>query len=131
MDHGINFKQKIATLNLPKDSYIVVGSGILGALGIRESNDIDLVVIDDVYRMMSELGWEEGRWGDKVVYQQGVFDIGKDWYGQTTSDLLKNAQYVDDIPYLSLNDVYDWKKQRGQEKDIRDIELIDAYRHEQ
>ena len=113
----MNFKEKIAELNLQAGSYIVVGSGILGALGIRESNDIDLVVTNEMYDFIGTLGWEKGSWGDDIVYQQGVFDIGNDWYGKSTADLLKDAQVVDGVPYLNLKDVYEWKKQRGQEKD--------------
>lgn len=74
----MNFKQKIAELNLPTNSYVVVGSGILGALGIRESNDIDLVVTEEEYRNIERLGWERGTWGDDIVFKNGVFDSDLD-----------------------------------------------------
>jgi hypothetical protein len=124
----MDFKQKIAELNLPEDSYVVVGSGILGALSIRASNDIDLVVIEDVYQDIKKLGWKQGLWGEDIVFQQDVFDIGNDWYGEKAADLLKHAQIIDTVPYLNLDDVYEWKKMKGREKDLRDLELIDEYR---
>ncbi len=124
----MDFKQRIAELNLPENSYVVVGSGILGALGIRESSDIDLVVTEEAYDKVEKLGWQHGKWGEKVVLQDGVFDVGKDWYGEHTEDLLKRAQIIDGVPYLSLNEVYEWKRRRGQDKDLRDLKLIDNYR---
>ncbi len=124
----MNIKQKIAELHLVEGSYVVVGSGILGALGIRESSDIDLVVTEDTYQSIKQLGWKQGLWGEHIVFQWDVFDIGNDWYGKKAEDLLKKAQIIDDVPYLSLDDVYDWKKMRGLEKDNRDLALIDEYR---
>ncbi len=124
----MNIKQRIAELNLDKDSYIVVGSGILGALGIRESSDIDLVVTEDVYQRIKKLGWKKALWGDHIVFQQDVFDIGNDWYGERVEDLLKRAQVIDGVPYLSVDDVYEWKKKQGREKGLRDLTLIDDYR---
>jgi hypothetical protein len=124
----MNLKQRIAELNLSEGSYVVVGSGILGALNIRESNDIDLVVTEDVYQDIKKRGWKQGLWGKDVVFQQDVFDIANDWYGEKTADLLRHAQIIDGVPYLSLDDVYEWKKTKGRKKDLRDLELIDEYR---
>ncbi len=127
-DECMDLKQKITELNLPINSYIVVGSGILGALGIRESGDVDLVVTDEAYNAIEKLGWKRGLWGEIIVFQHEVFDISNDWYGKSAEDLLPYAQVVDQVPYLSLDDVYEWKKQRAQEKDIHDLKLIDDYR---
>lgn len=124
----MDFKHEIEKLQLPEDSFVVVGSGILGVLGIRESNDIDLVVDKVVYDSFENRGWDKGSWSDQVVFRRGVFDIGYDWYGQSAKDLLFKAEVIDGVPYLSLDEVYEWKKLKGREKDLRDIELINRYR---
>lgn len=118
---------KLKELNLEAGSYIVVGSGILGALGIRESGDIDLIVSQEVYDRFEADGWGHGQWSDHIVLQQDVFDLGRIWYGKSVADLLVNAQYVEYVPYLSLEDVYEWKKNLGREKDLRDLKLIEDY----
>lgn len=41
---NLDFKNKLATLGLSARNSVVIGSGILDALGIRKSNDIDVVV---------------------------------------------------------------------------------------
>lgn len=125
----MNFSEEIATLGFPEGSYVVVGSGILNALGIRSSTDIDLIVTDEVfYSLADKPDWTQGRWGEKNVYQRGAFEVCNDWYGQNAVDLLKRARTIDDVPYLSLGDVYEWKKQNGREKDMQDVALIDEYR---
>jgi hypothetical protein len=124
----MNISEKIQKLNLPKRSYIVVGSGILNALAIRQSSDIDLIVIKNVYDKFENLGWDHGKWPDQVVMEKDVFELGTNWYGKNVDELLDRAEYIDNIPYLSLNDVYEWKKSLGREKDLNDLKLIDKYR---
>ena len=123
----MNFSQKIQHIGLPEGSYVVVGSGILNALGIRESNDIDLVVSGDVYNVLDAKGWEHGTWSDQEVLRYDVFEAGQYWYGKLVGDLLKTAQVVDGVAYLSLDDVYEWKKKLGRPKDIKDLALIDEF----
>ena len=50
----MNILQKVKELNLPEGSYVVEGSGVLDVLGIREANDIDLVVSPEVYEKLKE-----------------------------------------------------------------------------
>lgn len=118
---------ELKKLNLPKNSYIVVGSGILNTLGIRASKDIDLIVSQEVFDRFFNEGWEEDNWSDQFVIKKGVFDIGINWYGKNVTQLLEQAQIIDGIPYLSLDYVYDWKKSVGRKKDLNDLKLIDTY----
>lgn len=124
----MNISQKIKELNLPSGSYVVVGSGILNALEIRESGDIDLIVSDEIYKKFENEGWQKDKWSDQVVLKHDVFDLGRSWYGKTVDELKENTQYIEDIPYLSLEDVYIWKKSLGRDKDLQDLKLIDEYK---
>lgn len=124
----MDIQEKIRSLNLPKDSFIVVGSGILGALGIRESNDIDMIVSQEIFNTLDAAGWEHDTWVDQTVLKKDLFDIGTHWSGQTVDELLRRATVMDNIPYLSLDDLLVWKKERARPKDIIDIQLINDYR---
>lgn len=124
----MNIPQKIRELGLKSGSYVIVGSGILDALKIRESGDIDIIVSNEVYKKFEEKGWQKASWPDQVVLKHGVFDLGKNWYGETVDDLISDATLVDDIPYLSLDTVYEWKKLRARDKDLKDLALIEAYK---
>ncbi|MDP3741387.1 MAG: hypothetical protein Q8R08_03630 [bacterium] len=52
---------KVKTLNFPKDSYVVFGGSPLALVGIREANDIDLLVSPEVYSQLKKAGWQEVR----------------------------------------------------------------------
>ena len=127
----MDIQKKIQSLNLPKDSFIVVGSGILGALGIRESNDIDMIVSQEVFDKLDAAGWEHDAWADQTVLKQNLFDLGTHWSGQTVDALLQHATVINDIPYLSLDDLLVWKKERARPKDIVDVQLISDYQQRQ
>ena len=111
----MNIKQQLKKQNLPKGSYIVTGSGILSALGIRESADIDLVVSSSVLPLFSS-------------ETSGLFEPNTDWFGKTLDDLLPNACYIDGIPYLSLKGVVEYKARLAREKDKNDLALINKFR---
>ena len=50
---------KVRALGLPKDSYIVFGSCPLAAVGIRESNDIDMLVSEQGYEQLKNYSWQQ------------------------------------------------------------------------
>lgn len=123
----MNMKQKISELGLPDNQFIVVGSGIMAAVGIRDSDDIDMIVSEELFRQLEDSGWEHDEWADQVVLKRDVFDIGTQWDGKAIDELIDTATRIEGIPYLSLQDLRKWKKEKGRDKDIRDIKLIDAY----
>ena len=125
--------QKIKALNLPKNSYIVFGSCPLAAVGIREANDIDLLVSEEVFAELKEDGWRELDKGlNDIPLTHDVFEAHqKNWSfssrNPTLKELLANAMTIDDIPFASLEEVRIWKVTSGRTKDIEDIKLIDEY----
>jgi hypothetical protein len=118
---------EVKKLGLPKNSYIVVGSGIMSALNIRDSNDIDLTVTHDVFVMLQKQGWEKGESDFTNVLQKYPFDVGEEWAGKTSEELLSTATVIDGVPFLSLGDLRDWKQKHARPKDLQDICLIDNY----
>lgn len=50
--------KEIDQLDLPTGEYVVLGSGILGALGIRAIADVDLLVTPSLFARLRERGWE-------------------------------------------------------------------------
>lgn len=128
--------EKVQALNLPSDSYIVFGSGPLAAAGIRETNDIDMYVTPEVWRSLKAAGWQQIDKGpDDQPLAHDVFDVHDNWnfsfYTTTLEHLLDTADVIDGVPFASLDEVRKWKVASGRDKDLRDIELIDAYLAEQ
>ena len=44
----------VRRLNLPDDSYVVIGGGVLETLGLRDTMDVDLVVSKEQYRLFHD-----------------------------------------------------------------------------
>ena len=123
---------KMKELKLPKNSYIVFGSCPLAALGIREANDIDLLVSPEIYATLSGAGWQkENKGPHHTPFVHDVFEAHDNWnfssYNPTLKDLLTNALEVDDVSFASIEDVRKWKVASGRPKDLVDIGLIDQY----
>ena len=123
---------KVKALNLPKKSYVVFGSCSMAALGIREAQDIDMLVSKTVFDMLKRAGWQEVDKGqeDKPLTHD-VFEVHDNWnfssYSLTLEQLLATANIIDGVPFASLEEVRKWKTASGRPKDIVDIELIDRY----
>lgn len=120
--------ERVNDLRIPQDSYLIVGSGILHVLGIRKSNDIDLLVTTEVFSDLADRGWTVTTRDDGTsTVGHEDFDCMTDWYDKGLHEMLPEAQYVDGAPYLALSAVYRWKQELGREKDQADLKLIDDY----
>jgi len=65
----IDIFKEIEVLNLPKDQFIVVGSGILSAKKIRPAYDLDIVATEELFDLCKIKGdWEEQKWTWPVGY---------------------------------------------------------------
>ena len=126
---------KIKELGFPPDQYIVVGSGILAAKGIRQTNDLDIVVTPELFDKCKAEGWEVLPWTKESI-------PGKDWLkkgeievyvqlsrksgGISATELLKKAEIIEGIPFITLESLIDFKREYGRPKDFEDIKVIEA-----
>lgn len=126
---------KLRELNLPREEYVVIGSGILGALSIRNTGDLDLLVSPALFEQLRERGWKQemvtydGRPREKL--ESGDTEVFKDfWYGGNTVDtahMIAGATIIENFPFLPLEKLREIKVAFNREKDHRDIALIDRY----
>lgn len=129
---GKDIISKVKTLNLPKDSYIVFGSCPLAVAGIREANDIDLFVSQEIYEKLRNAGWKKTYKGpnDRPLAHD-VFEAHENWdfssYSPTLKDLLTKAVEVDGVRFASIEDVRKWKVASRRPKDLADIKFINDY----
>ena len=124
--------EKASALNLPFGKYVIIGSGIMDALGIRTAEDIDIAVLPELHQVLIENGeWEqEVRYGHIHLKKEGV-EITPDlpWheYATTTQEAINSATVIDGIPFMNLDELKKFKTALGREKDYRDIDLINQY----
>ncbi len=124
---------ELKSLNLPSDYFAVTSSGAMAVRGLREANDIDIMVTEKLWKKLaSKYPVKKLPWGFFITLSKNVEAMGG-WPGTQKDDLrnaerqIKNAEEIDGIKYVKLIDVKKFKKRLGRKKDIEDIKLIDEY----
>ena len=126
--------EEFKSLNLPKNQYAIFGSGPLGVRGLRECHDIDTIVTKQLFNDKKYGGewkfYDGSRNGRQFQYlRRGNIELWKDW-GPGEWDILnliQQAEEIQGIKFVRLEEVLKWKQTNVREKDIVDIELIKEY----
>lgn len=123
---------EIQNLRLPANQYVVVGGAALTARGIRETNDIDLVVTPELFDTLKKSGWSsKARPNGKPGLYQGCveayLDVDSEDYKRSIEELISNAEYIDRILFVDLNTLAGYKASYARPKDIDDLGLIREY----
>ena len=129
----------VKSLEFPLGSYIVVGSGHLIALGLKDFKDVDIVVTPNLFaKCCNDPTWEQIPWtypekighiflrrGDVELYE----DVNSGSFNPTTTELLKRAAIINGVAFTSLEDTLKFKKEyiKKNPKHLADIKLIEQY----
>lgn len=121
--------EMIHRLALKRGSYVVIGGAVLEVLNLRETNDVDIVVSDEVYAHYRDVKkWAEYVQdnGKKVLSHDG-YNIMHTWMGNTVKHLLHQSFEVKDVAFMSLEELIEAKRHLGRKKDLDDILLLENY----
>lgn len=129
--------KELNKLNLPEKQFVVIGSGIMGVLGIRESKDIDLLIskaLFDELRENQDFEYRVKVFDNKerisLAYKYSDIEIFFDMdTGETFGDYM-NSNYLQEIEgmyFMKLERLLFYKNRWKREKDLKDIELINTY----
>lgn len=132
----MNIFEEIAKLNFPPDQYIVVGSGIMAAKGIREAQDLDIIVTPELFEKCKEERWEVYPWTKEGIpgkewLKKGVVELYSQLSlksgGVSAKELLNNAEIINGVPFITLEQHMEFKAEFGRPQDLADIEVIKDY----
>ena len=133
----MNIKLKTEGIGLTSNNAVIIGSGILNALGLRPSKDIDVIVTEEKYKELSvNSNLRKGEIRGKEVLKDDLFEIGISWsvLSKTWSfnDLIGQSVIIDGIRYITIQFLLSVKKSwlangESRDKDIEDIKLIENY----
>lgn len=128
--------RELHALGLPPEQYVVVGGAALTGRGMRETEDIDLVVTEALFEQLRRRGWTEktrpnGKPGLRMGVVEAYLDVNAEGFERSTESLLDCAQRVDGVALVDLESLARFKASYGRAKDLHDLELISRYRSNQ
>jgi hypothetical protein len=131
----MNIFEEVEKLNFPKDEFMVLGSGILGALGIREIGDIDLLIKPELFEKLKQNGWKyeviEINGKPRDMISKGLVQAFKDFWWEEgefgPEEGIARAEKINGIFFIPLKTLLEVKKAMGREKDIKDVALMEEY----
>jgi len=123
---------EVKKLDLPLGQYVVIGSGIMAQLGLREANDVDIAVTPVLYAKLRASGeWEEEERYSRIFLKKDAVEIipQLDWerYPTTAEEAIASATIIDGVPFMNLNELVKFKRGLGRAKDFPDIAIIEEY----
>lgn len=122
----MRFLDELKNLNLPKDKYAIFGSGPIGIRNLREVNDIDIIVKEDLWEnLIKEYSLNETK-GCIQIGQIEIFNNWSPWFNNVNK-LIDTAEIINELPFVRLDYVMEWKSKLGREKDFKDLSLIKNY----
>ena len=120
-------------MKLPVGKYALFGSAPLGVRGLRECNDIDLIVVEELWeKYKNATGWEYKITENGVEHiesNDGNIEIWHDWrpWYQDITQFINNAEIIDGLPFVRLEYFIEWKKKYGREKDLKDVQTAEEF----
>lgn len=128
---------KIRELNFPLGRYVLVGGASLAIRGIRETKDLDVIVLPSLFAELLTQGWSlddgyEERWNKKRV-KRGDVEIYQDLFleKKNTSvdiqELIANAEMIEGFPFQPLDHLIMCKLDSARDKDLEDVIKIKEY----
>lgn len=118
-------------LNFPKDQYAITSSGSLAIRGIRDANDLDILVTPKLWEALSQkyLGErvksKDIKIGNLHIFWKGSFDEQSSI--ATVMEQINTADTIKGYRFVNLELAKRFKKVSDREKDKRDLELIKNY----
>jgi hypothetical protein len=121
--------ERVRALSLPTDQFVVIGSGLLDAYGLRTANDIDLAVTPELFAQLEATGrYEKGMKYDGPYLSYNDLEIWLGWgKGHDFASLKPAAVTVEGIMFVNPQFLIERKRERGTEKDVNDIRLLEGY----
>ncbi len=122
---------RVKSLGFPEGEYIIIGSGIMDALGLRESHDVDAVVSDKLFQELKTAGWkEQEQYGVHMLTHMDV-EVWPSWYHDglrlSLTQLIDRSVVIDGVRFVSPEFLLEWKQASRREKDLADIKILEEY----
>ncbi len=119
--------QSVKDQGFPEREYAIFGSAAMAVRGIREAPNIDVIVTDLLWEELLKKNTPDS---EGFIRLPGSVKVSNWWFAPTRKPLLqliKEAEIIDSLPFVHIEEVLDYKKGLNRDKDKRDAELIEEY----
>lgn len=125
----IEFLKELDLLDLKIWSYVIFWSWALAIRWIRDSNDIDIIVNDEIFDELLKKYPESLSKEHENFLNIWNLELSNTWLWKKdrVKYFIENAEIIDWHPYVELTEILNWKKSMNREKDLVDIKLIENY----
>lgn len=135
IDRNKRLFDELKGLELKPGSYAVTGSGPLGVRGAREIKDVDILVSDEYWgelKNMGELIEKDGfarlKLSDNVeAFYSGSFPPIENSALPSIEEQIRDAELIDGLYFVSLPHLAVFKGLSGRDKDREDIRHIENW----
>ena len=117
---------KTKRVGLEQEQFAVFGSAVMAVRGMREAPNIDIIVTDKQWIELLKTDKPD----DEGFIRRGPVKISNWWFAPTKKplpQLIKEAEMIDGLPFVQIENVLDYKIGLQSHKDIRDVEMINNY----
>ena len=124
----MDFKQRlkiIDQLNIPSDSYAIFGSDPMAIREMREARDIDIFVTNKAYDRLAKK-FPEKEVGYIELDGVEIYSLDNSLF-KNPKKVLERSEEIEGYKFVTIEDLIQWKKEHGREKDLKDVELINNY----
>jgi len=123
-------------LGFPENDWLIFGGSVMAAYGLRETDDLDIMVSDNLYNICFEhpaFIEFEARFGPGLKLSNSNIEVSSDIMPlkYNFSEALERTSKVIicgvKVNIMSLHFLREWKMESGREKDFKDVGLIDKF----
>lgn len=118
--------KELNKLELPIGEYAITSSGPLGIRGIRESNDLDVIVTKTQWKKLVTKypvhNQSKIAIGNIDLSYEGSYGTNK--IGPSIEDQISSAEIIKGYPFVKLETIKFFKTKSNRKKDKLDLELI-------
>ena len=126
----MKYLAELKALNLPRNKFAIFASGPMAIRNLRENQDIDVIVKEPLWKELSKkhniILKNNGKTKCIEIRNIEIFNDWKPWFDDI-NELIDTADIIQNIRFVKLTYVLEWKKAMNREKDIRDIKIIEDY----
>lgn len=126
--------KRIEKFNLPTGQYAVFGSALLDVWGLRDANDLDIIVTPELFEQLKNEGWEEKQGNGFFILSRLDANVTTVQNRPTDGDynpdriqLIKEAIEINGIPFVRVEEVIACKTAYNRPKDLQDIKMLQDY----